>query len=1069
MALDHAWHFVRGRDAGVRDRGTQSVRFAFFFVSEGLWGAGRLYRFDALDLYRQFNTAGRRGDRPSNRGAGGRGSHVRNRVRRAWQSKSSCARGPGVAWLCLVASLFASFAAFAQQSQPNTYAGFEGQAVSSVEMATPANVDRDAIRKLIKQEAGKPFSLADVRESAAALQQTHLFTQVQVNVEPEPSGLRILFILQPAEYVGVLSFPGTGTRFAYTELLQAANIPEQSPFFLRLQEQTKNGLLTFFHKRGYFAAQIQPEIQRDDAHRIVNLIFHCTMEEQARVRNITFEGLSEQQSASLRVSLRGIWAKLKRVSLKPGQKYSEPSVTKSIDFIRQRLRKDDQLAPEVRLASADYDASSNLVDVKFHVTPPVKVTVRISGAKVSKGTMHRLIPIYEEDAVDQDLVDEGQRNLESYFQTKGYFDATVDSHVDKRDGMVNVVYEVSRGAKHEVKGVYFDGNHYFTDKQLQPHVTIKKGFLFLHGDYSEQALRKSVDALTTIYKDAGFADVSIRPKVEDFKPEVYVTFEIAGGTQNTVASLQVLNNKTQPLAKLTRKHPLVLKPGKPYSPRLLEADRSQLLAAYLDLGYLNVSFRSAVSPVPGDPHKMDVTYTIDEGPQAFVSDVVLLGEKHTKPQFMQKIYGTQIKPDQPLSETKFLQSQSDLYDLGVFDWASIKPLRPIVDQTQELVLVKVHESPLNSMDIGGGLEVIPRSGNVPANSVVVPGLPPISLGNKFTVSQKSYIGPLFTFDFTRHDIRGRAESATFGTVLSRLDQRVFFTYTGPHLHGSSWSSLLSFSAERTTENPIYTAELGSASFQVEKALNKKRTANLIFRYSFQRTNLYNIIIPDLVLPQDQHVRFSTFEVEYVRDTRDNPLDAHRGVFQSFDFGVTPTAFGSSANFVRFLGQTSFYKQVKPWLVWANDFRLGLAKPFSGSEVPLSERFFTGGADSLRGFPINGAGPQRPVPVCSNPADQSTCTLISVPEGGDMLFIFNSEARFPLPFREGLGAVLFYDGGNVYSNINLRQFADNFTHSVGVGIRYKTPVGPIRFDVGYRITTVPGVGTTQYFVSLGQSF
>ncbi|MGA7622042.1 MAG: POTRA domain-containing protein [Candidatus Acidiferrales bacterium] len=963
----------------------------------------------------------------------------------------------------------ASCAVFAQQSQPNTYAGFEGQAVSSVEMATPPSVDRDAMRKLIKQETGEPFSLADIRESVAAFQQTHLFTQVQVNVEPEQSGLRILFILQPAEYVGVVDFPGSGTRFAYTELLQAANIPEQSPFYPELQDTARKGLLTFFHKRGYFAAQVQPEIQRDDAHGIVNLIFHCTMGEQAKVRNISFEGLSEQQSAKLRGSLRSVWAKLKRVSLKPGQKYSEPSVTKSIDFIRQRLRQGDQLAPEVRLASADYDASANCVDVKFQVTPAVQVSVRISGAKVSKGTMHRLIPIYEENAVDQDLVDEGQRNLKSYFQTKGYFDATVDSHVGKRDGMVNVVYEVNRGSKHEVKGVYIDGNHYFTDKELQAHVTIKKGFLFLHGDYSEQALRKSVEALTAVYKDAGFADVSVRSKVEDFKPEVYLTFEISEGTQDTVASLQVLNNKTQPLARLTHKHPLVLKAGKPYSPRLLEADRSQLLAAYLDLGYLNVSFHSSVSPLPEDPHKVNITYTIDEGPQAFVKDVVLLGEQHSRPQFIQKIYGAQIKPEQPLSETKFLQAQSDLYDLGIFDWASIKPLRPIVDQTQELVLVKVHESPLNSMDIGGGLEIIPRDGNVPANSVVVPGIPPISLGNKFTVSQKSYIGPRFVFDFTRHDIRGRAESATFGTVVSRLDQRVFFTYTDPHLHSSSWSSLLNFSAERTTENPIFTAELGSASFQVEKALNKKHTTNLIFRYSFERTDLYNIIIPQLVLPRDQHVRLSTFEVEYVRDNRDNPLDAHRGIYQTFDFGVTPTAFGSSANFVRFLGQTAFYKQVKPWLVWANNFRLGLAKPFAGSAVPLSERFFSGGADSLRGFPINGAGPQRPVPVCSNPADQSTCTLISVPEGGDMLFIFNSEARFPLPFRKDLGAVLFYDGGNVYSNINLRQFADDFTHSVGVGIRYKTPVGPIRFDVGYRITNVPGVNTTQYFVSLGQSF
>jgi outer membrane protein insertion porin family len=157
------------------------------------------------------------------------------------------------------------------------------------------------------------------------------------------------------------------------------------------------------------------------------------------------------------------------------------------------------------------------------------------------------------------------------------------------------------------------------------------------------------------------------------------------------------------------------------------------------------------------------------------------------------------------------------------------------------------------------------------------------------------------------------------------------------------------------------------------------------------------------------------------------------------------------------------------LTWANNFRLGLAIPFAGSAVPQSERFFSGGADSLRGFPINGAGPQRPVSVCSNPNDPSTCTLISVPVGGDMLAIFNSELRFPIPLKKDLGGVLFYDGGNVYKNINLRQFGDDYTHTIGFGFRYKTPVGPIRFDVGRRLTSVPGVNATQYFVTLGQAF
>ena len=87
----------------------------------------------------------------------------------------------------------------------------------------------------------------------------------------------------------------------------------------------------------------------------------------------------------------------------------------------------------------------------------------------------------------------------------------------------------------------------------------------------------------------------------------------------------------------------------------------------------------------------------------------------------------------------------------------------------------------------------------------------------------------------------------------------------------------------------------------------------------------------------------------------------------------------------------------------------------------------------------------------------------------MLAIVNSELRFPMPLKKDLGGVVFYDGGNVYSNINLRQFADDYTHTVGLGIRYQTPVGPIRVDIGRRLTSVPGVNATQYFVTLGQAF
>lgn len=731
----------------------------------------------------------------------------------------------------------------------------------------------------------------------------------------------------------------------------------------------------------------------------------------------------------------------------------------------------------VRLLASNYDPQTKRTAVALEVQPGPRVSIEVVGAHVWKRTLKKLIPIYEENAVDADLVAEGERNLITYFQGKSYLDVKVSSQLDQKPEQINVLYKVDRGAKHRVVSVHFEGNRYFTDKQLQDHVMVTKGqFHFFRGKYSRDLLKKSVASLTALYKNEGFADVKVNGSVQDHDPEIDVTFGINEGEQDKVNSLRVVGDQQQPIELPHSDNPVALSPGKPYSQKLLQDDRNRIVAEYLNAGYLSAKFDSHVARAPSDPHLFDVTYLIHPGRQTHIGTIALLGADHTKPNFIHEITNQNVKEGAPLSQGKLLVSESDLYGLGVFDWVSIGPLKPpLGDQTEE-VLVKVHEAKRNTMDVGGGIEIIPRAGNIPTGAVSLPGLPSISLGSKFQTSQKSFFGPRGSFSYSRRNIRGRAETASIGLVLSRLDQRASITYTDPHLRGTSWSSLFSLSGERTSENAIFTAELGQASLQIERYLDAKRTRTLRARYSFQRTFLSNITIPELVLPEDQRVSLSTVYAEYIHDTRDNALDAHRGMYQTVSFGVTPRILGSSASFVRFLGRQSFYTPVRPWLIWANNFRIGFAPPFANSRVPLSERFFTGGPDSLRGFAINGAGPQRPVTVCSNPADASTCSIISVPVGGLMLAVVNTEMRFPIPIefgkllsKDSLGGVVFYDGGNVYSNIRFSQFTSNFSHSVGFGFRYHTPIGPIRVDIGRNLNPLPGLKATQYFLTLGQAF
>ena len=955
----------------------------------------------------------------------------------------------------------------AQQTEEQQLSSYAGQNVSQVEVAGQPKVSLDGVRQYISVHQGQPLDIKDINASVNALKAGSGFHGVRVAVEPEADGVQVTFVLQPAIYVGMYEFPGALKEFTYPRLLQVSNYNAQSPYSALDVQQAQDALERFFRQRGYFQAEVSPEVVDIPGRSLVNIVFHTDLGIRARFGKIELQGATPQETAFLQAKLHSLMAKIEGESLKTGMLYSYDRLERATRRMRSALINQDYLSGSVKLVSAEYDPNTNRADIVFHVTTGQFVKVRTTGAHIWSRTARNLIPMYQEGAVNDELIREGQKNIQSYFQAKGYFDTKVDVNVSKNDSGTSILYDIHRDGRFKVDEVGFQGNQHFSDKELKSHVSVEEGHFFSHGKYSDKLVRDSVKNLRDTYRAAGYSQAEVVPQIHRRNGNIDVTFQVAEGPLETVRDLRIEGNNTLADAQLAP-HGLNLGPGKPYSQELVTRDRNQIVARYLTLGYLNAGFRASAKPVPGSPHQVDVVYKIEEGPQVTTATIITDGRQHTRQSMIDR--QLRVRSGEPLSENNMLLSESHLYNLGIFDWAEVDPKRAITDQHDEDVVVKVHESKRNSIVYGFGFQVVNRGGSVPSGTVAVPGIPPVGLPKNFITSEKTFWGPEGTFEYTRRNVRGRAESYTFSAYAGRLDQRGNFTYTDPYLFGSKWTGSALLSAEHDSQNPIYTARLGNAGYQIQKPLNAKKTTNLFFKYNFQETRITQLLIPDLVPPDQLNVHLSTLTASFIHDTRDNALDAHRGFYESYQIGVNPAWLGSNFSFAQFLSQDAYYKNIGKGIIWANSLRIGLEQAYAGSEVPLSQKFFSGGGSTLRGFPLNGAGPQRVIAACGNPSDPATCSKITVPEGGNELLIINSELRFPLSFiHDGLGLATFYDGGNVFPQIGFHDFTSLYSNSVGIGLRYATPVGPIRIDIGHNLNPVPGIKATQVFVTLGQAF
>ena len=924
----------------------------------------------------------------------------------------------------------------------------EGQPVTEVRVVDSSGQPVSAKIPPLPLAEGKPFDFAAERESLRVLYRTGDYSDVRVSALHIGRGWQVDFMVERNFYNNVVRIQGLNPPPTEAAALAAMRLNLGEIFRETAVRQGVESLEETLRNDGFYQAKVHWSLQPHNDTRQMDVIVDVDTGVRARIGDVTIENHSPYTDMQL-LQRAKISQKQKR------QEFTAARISQSSERLKKFMVNQGYLGANVLVAAGAYDTTLNQVPLKLSVTAGARVLIEVSGAGVSGGTKHRLLPMYAEGAADEDLVQEGRRNLRDYFQGQGYFSADVEVTSSTASGGERVIsYQVSRGDRFRLAGVGFDGNKYFESQLLSRRLQLQPASFAFNGKFSQPLMRADADSIRNLYLSNGFRDAQATTTVDDSykgkKNDLFVTFHIVEGPQTRISDLTIEGNKAISTATLLGS--IGSTPGQPYSEAIVASDRNNILSLYYNEGFPEASFRQEATP--GDtPTMIRLVYRLTEGPQIRVAKVLISGYQYTRPGIIAK--QVVIQAGGPLRESEVAQTQRQLYNLGVFTRVQIAEQDPDGTDPDKTVVVGVQEGNRYTIGYGFGFEVQRIAG-----------------GSKNPNGTTIGASPRGIFEIARNNLFGRAQSLSFQARASTLEYRFAQTYSAGNIFNkSNWSLQVTGFADKTQDVNTFTSTRYEIGMQVIQKLST--SSSLVYRYFYRRvqaSNLASTISPEQIPLYSQPTLVSGFGITYARDHRDNPADPTRGNFNTIDVSDAADALGSSASFFRGYFQNSSYYSFGRSFVFARSVRFGVEVPLGNTiednppfnpaqctapppditpeVIPLPERFFAGGGTSLRGFGLNQAGPRDP------------CT--GFPIGGLAVLIFNQELHFPmkLPYiGNKLGGTIFYDGGNVYQDINHISFAwrspsitniNYFSHTVGFGVRYGTPVGPIRVDIGYQL-------------------
>ena len=903
-------------------------------------------------------------------------------------------------------------------------------------------LEEEELQRLVALTPGEPLSLDELSQAIERLYATGRYEDIAIDAQLARNGVVLTFQTKQAWFVGGVDVGNVPEPPNKGQLVTATKLELGEEYTPEDLEQAIQNVQDTLRANGFYKATVRPEFSRASGTQQIRIRLKIEPGERAKFTEPVITGQPERTPEQLinSTNWERWWGLL---GYKP---VTERGVQQGLQRVRDSYQKRDHLMAKVTLEKMDYLPDTNRVKPVLNVVAGPKVEIRTAGAKVSRGRLRQLIPVYQERAVDRDLLVEGIRSLTQYFQTQGYFDAEVQLE-DPKDVDPNhqvIEYSIERGNRHKLVYVEVQGNRYFDDQTIRERMAITPASLirYRYGRYSEDLLERDVEAIRGLYQANGFPDVKVTTKtIDDYQGkarDIAVFMEIEEGPQWFVANLELVGVNLRDYEYVQTLLQSIA--GQPYSEVNVATDRDTILNYYYNNGFPDATFDYTVNP-GSDPNTVNLRFVVTEGRRIFVRDVLVSGLEATDPGLVRDRIS--LEATDPLSQSQMVDSQRRLYDLGIFARVDMAIQNPEGRERNKYVLYQLEEASKYSIKGSIGAQIA-RIGGSSTTDLDAP-------------AGTAGFSPRISFGASRTNFLGVGHTVSFDGRLSTLQRRGLLTYLAPQFKGDEDLNL-SFNAlyEDSRDVRTFTAQRLEGSVQLGQRLTRANTAQ--YRFSYRRVRVDEAtlkITPQLIPLLSQPVRIGALSGSFIQDRRDDPIDPRRGIYNTIDLGVASSVFGGQTDFLRLLFRNSTYHRLTREIVLARTVTLGGIRPFNNDDpskdVPLPERFFGGGATSHRGFPDNQAGPR----------DLTT----GFPIGGKAVLTHGLELRFPL-IGDNVGGVLFHDVGNVYSSLNKISFRfsqrdltdfDYAVHAIGFGFRYRTPVGPIRLDLAYGVNSPRFIG------------